>query len=622
MTDQNKTTAKAGQSGGGGSPFGSGHKAAGMPGEKPKEFKKTLRRLARYLKPQAGKLILVGIAALIGTLFNVISPKLLGDATSSLFDSFVQSVGVDFAFLGQLLFWLLVLYTVSSLFMYVQQYVMAGVSQRMIASMRKEVNEKLSRLPLRYFDKHSHGDLLSRAVNDIDNINTSMQQALTQIITSVITIVGIIVMMLVINPLLTLVVCVTLPLSVLVIRFIAGRSQKYFVNQQAELGAVNGHIEEMFTGHQVVKAYGHEEEAIKRFDKMNDRLYAAGWKSQFISGIMMPMMTFIGNLGYVLVSIAGGILVINGSIRIGDVQAFIQYTQQISHPMAQAAGIANMIQSALASAERIFTLLDEQEEKPEKETVTDLDRIKGRITFDHISFGYDKDQPVINDVTLEVEPGQTVAIVGPTGAGKTTLINLLMRFYEVDRGRILLDGIDYAKLTREQVRSRFAMVLQDTWLFNGTIRENIAYGREGATEEEIIQAAKGAYADDFIRTLPDGYDTVLGEDATNISQGQRQLLTIARAILSDPLILILDEATSNVDTRTEMNIQKAMNEMMKDRTSFVIAHRLSTIRDADRILVMNHGDIIEQGTHQELLDQNGFYAELYNSQFTEAAVAN
>ncbi|MCM3714149.1 ABC transporter ATP-binding protein/permease [Alkalihalobacillus oceani] len=593
-----------------------------MPGEKPKEFKKTLRRLARYLKPQAGKLILVGIAALVGTLFNVISPKLLGDATSSLFDSFVQSVGVDFAFLGQLLFWLLVLYTVSSLFMYVQQYVMAGVSQRMIASMRKEVNEKLSRLPLRYFDKHSHGDLLSRAVNDIDNINTSMQQALTQIITSVITIVGIIVMMLVINPLLTLVVCVTLPLSVLVIRFIAGRSQKYFVNQQAELGAVNGHIEEMFTGHQVVKAYGHEEEAIKRFDKMNDRLYTAGWKSQFISGIMMPMMTFIGNLGYVLVSIAGGILVINGSIRIGDVQAFIQYTQQISHPMAQAAGIANMIQSALASAERIFTLLDEQEEKPETETVTDLQQVKGRITFDHISFGYDKDQPVINDVTLEVEPGQTVAIVGPTGAGKTTLINLLMRFYEVDRGRILLDGIDYAKLSREQVRSRFAMVLQDTWLFNGTIRENIAYGREGATEEDIIQAAKSAYADDFIRTLPDGYDTVLGEDATNISQGQRQLLTIARAILSDPLILILDEATSNVDTRTEMNIQKAMNEMMKDRTSFVIAHRLSTIRDADRILVMNHGDIIEQGTHQELLDQNGFYAELYNSQFTEAAVAN
>ncbi|WP_432805968.1 ABC transporter ATP-binding protein [Halalkalibacter oceani] len=622
MTDQKKTTAKAGQSGGGGGPFGSGHRAAGMPGEKPKEFKKTLRRLARYLKPQAGKLILVGIAALVGTLFNVISPKLLGDATSSLFDSFVQSVGVDFAFLGQLLFWLLVLYTVSSLFMYVQQYVMAGVSQRMIASMRKEVNEKLSRLPLRYFDKHSHGDLLSRAVNDIDNINTSMQQALTQIITSVITIVGIIVMMLVINPLLTLVVCVTLPLSVLVIRFIAGRSQKYFVNQQAELGAVNGHIEEMFTGHQVVKAYGHEEEAIKRFDKMNDRLYTAGWKSQFISGIMMPMMTFIGNLGYVLVSIAGGILVINGSIRIGDVQAFIQYTQQISHPMAQAAGIANMIQSALASAERIFTLLDEQEEKPETETVTDLQQVKGRITFDHISFGYDKDQPVINDVTLEVEPGQTVAIVGPTGAGKTTLINLLMRFYEVDRGRILLDGIDYAKLSREQVRSRFAMVLQDTWLFNGTIRENIAYGREGATEEDIIQAAKSAYADDFIRTLPDGYDTVLGEDATNISQGQRQLLTIARAILSDPLILILDEATSNVDTRTEMNIQKAMNEMMKDRTSFVIAHRLSTIRDADRILVMNHGDIIEQGTHQELLDQNGFYAELYNSQFTEAAVAN
>ncbi|NGP45582.1 ABC transporter ATP-binding protein [Bacillaceae bacterium SIJ1] len=606
---------------GGSRPMG-GHPggAAMRPVEKPTEFKKTLKRMAGYLKPFRFLLTLVAIASLLGTLFNVISPKLLGLATTSLFDSFTRGIGVDFSFIGQLLLLLLGLYTVSSLFLWVQQYVMASISQRTVASLRKAVNEKLSRLPLKYFDQNAHGDVLSRAVNDVDNINTSMQQALTQVITSLFTLLGIITMMLFISPVLTLVVLVTIPLSTLVIRKVTGRSQKYFTRQQSELGAVNGHIEEMFSGHQVVKAYGHEEKAIEKFDTMNDKLYEAGWKSQFISGVMMPLMTFIGNIGYVLVSIAGGVLVIFGRIAIGDVQAFIQYTQQISQPMAQAAGIANMIQSGLASAERVFTLLDEEEEVAEQPADIDLDALEGRITLDNVVFSYEKGTPIIQGVDLEVEPGQMIAIVGPTGAGKTTLINLLMRFYELDSGRLLLDGVDVKTLSREQLRSRFAMVLQDTWLFHGTIRENIAYGREGATDEEIVKAAKNAYADDFIRTLPDGYDTVLGEDASNISQGQRQLLTIARAMLSNPLILILDEATSNVDTRTEMNIQKAMNEIMKNRTSFVIAHRLSTIQDADRILVMNQGNIIEQGSHEALLQENGFYADLYNSQFAERAV--
>ncbi|TDQ37729.1 ABC transporter ATP-binding protein [Aureibacillus halotolerans] len=588
-----------------------------VPVEKPKEFKRTLRRLAGYLRPHTKMLIFVAVASLLGTLFNVISPWLLGLATTSLFTSFTNGTGVQFAYIGELLLLLVGLYIVASLFMFLQQYLMATISQQTIASLRKKVNEKLSRLPLQYFDRHSHGDLLSRAVNDIDNINTSMQQALTQIITSAFTIVGIIIMMLTISPLLTLVVCITIPLSALVIKLIAGRSQRYFKGQQTELGTVNGHIEEMFGGHQVVKAYGHENEAIQRFDEMNEKLYTAGWKAQFISGIMMPMMTFIGNIGYVLVSIAGGILVITGGLQIGGVQAFIQYTQQITHPMAQAAGIANMIQTALASAERIFTLLDEEEEVRETPKADAMEGLKGRITFDDVTFGYDAEHPVIRGVDLDVQPGHTIAVVGPTGAGKTTLINLLMRFYDVDDGHLLLDGKDVRELSREQLRSCFAMVLQDTWLFKGTIRENIAYGREGATEDDIVQAAKHAYADDFIRTLPDGYDTVLGEDASNISQGQRQLLTIARAILSNPMILILDEATSNVDTRTEMNIQKAMKDMMVGRTSFVIAHRLSTIRDADRILVMDKGNIIEQGSHDELLALGGFYADLYHSQFAE-----
>ncbi|MBU9714383.1 ABC transporter ATP-binding protein [Evansella tamaricis] len=584
--------------------------------QKPKEFKKTFRRFLQYLKPRKYALTLVTIAAIFATLFNVISPKYLGDATSSLFDSFIQGTGVDFGYLGRILIILVFLYLLSSLFSFIQQYIMAGVSQRTIAEMRQEVNEKLTRLPISYFDKHKHGDILSRAVNDIDNINNSLQQALTQVITSVITVIGIIIMMLVISPILTLVVLITIPLSFVVVRVVASFSQKHFKTQQEELGSINGHIEEMYTGHQVVKAFGHEEESIEEFDEINERLYTAGWKAQFISGIMMPLMTFVGHLGYIFVSIAGGLLVLNGSIRIGDVQAFIQYSQQLSQPMVQVASVANMIQTALASAERIFNLLDEEEEPREERAALDLDTLSGQVSFEHVEFSYEEGTPIINNMTLDVEHGQTIAIVGPTGAGKTTIINLLMRFYEVNKGNIKIDGVKLTDLSREQVRSLFAMVLQDTWLFNGTIRDNIGYGREEATLEEIVSAARSAYADDFIRTLPDGYDTILGEDASNISQGQRQLLTIARALISDPKILILDEATSSVDTRTEMNVQKAMNELMKGRTSFVIAHRLSTIKDADLILVMNHGDVIEKGTHHELLEQKGFYADLYYSQFS------
>lgn len=601
-------------------PVGRPHGGPGMMhGEKPKEFKKTLWRLIGFLKPRKYQLIFVAIAALFATVFNVISPKLLGDATTSIFTSITSGTKIDFDFLQRLLFILLGLYVLSALFSYLQQYIMASVSQKTTAELRQAVNEKLTRLPLRYYDQHPHGDVLSRAINDIDNINNSIQQALSQMITSVISIIGTILMMLLISPILTLIALITIPLSAFVIKFVASYSQKHFINQQKELGNINGHIEEMFSGHQVIKAFGNEDEAIKEFNEMNDRLYESGWKSQFISGIMMPLMSFVGNLAYVLVSVVGGVLVLNRTIQVGDVQAFIQYTQQLSQPMAQAAGIANMIQTALASAERVFALLDEEEEREEIPAQVDVNSFKGKITFDHVRFGYEKDKPVIKDLNLEVEPGQTIAIVGPTGAGKTTIINLLMKFYEIDSGQILIDGMSINDLSREQVRSMFAMVLQDTWLFHGTIRENIAYGNEHATNEEIIRAAKSAYADEFIRTLPDGYETVLGEDASNISQGQRQLLTIARAILADPKILILDEATSSVDTRTEMNIQLAMNELMVGRTSFVIAHRLSTIRDADMILVMNEGDIIEKGSHKELLELNGFYADLYYSQFMTAS---
>jgi ATP-binding cassette subfamily B protein len=567
-------------------------------------------------------LLAVLIAAVIGTVFNIVGPKILGLATTKLFEGVemklrgVPGATIDFNYILHILLILAVLYSISALFTYIQQYIMASVAQKTVYQLRKQVDEKLSRLPLKFFDSRPHGEILSRAVNDMDNISSTLQQSLTQLITSAVTLVGVVVIMLTISPLLSLVVVLTFPLSLLVTTVIAKRSQTYFAQQQRALGHLNGHVEEMYTGHKIVKAFGHESQSIARFDELNEKLYNAGWRAQFVSGMIMPLMMSIGNLGFVFVSVIGGILVTRQAIAIGDVQAFIQYTRQFTQPITQLANIANIIQSTIASAERVFELLDEPEELPEAAAAKVITSPRGEVQFQHVTFRYKEDVPLIEDMNIDVKPGQTIAIVGPTGAGKTTLVNLLMRFYELNSGKILVDGVDITQLKRGDLRRMFGMVLQDTWLFNGTIRENIAYGREGATEEEVIQAAKAAHADRFIRTLPEGYNTVLNEEASNLSQGQKQLLTIARAVLADPAILILDEATSSVDTRTEVYIQKAMGELMKGRTSFVIAHRLSTIRDADLILVMNHGSIIEKGTHKELLAKGGFYADLYNSQFT------
>ena len=600
--------------------------AMGMPVQKAKNFQGTLRRLLGYFLPQKYRLMIVLAAAMLGTVFNIVGPKILGLATTKLFEGLLAKYqallrhqpapGVDFGYIATVLLILLGLYIISAIFMYVQQYVMAGVAQRTMYRLRREVDEKLSRLPLKYFDSRTHGEIMSRAVNDMDNLSTTLQQSITQLITSAVTLLGVIVMMLTISPLLSLVVVLTLPLSLLDTMGIAKRSQNYFRRQQRALGDLNGHVEEMYTGHKIVKAFGREGQSIAEFNERNDKLYHAGWRAQFVSGIIMPLMRFIGNIGYVFVAVVGGIMVTKNAITIGDVQAFIQYAQQFTQPITQLANFANVIQSAMASAERIFELLDGQEEIAEAVDAKAIEHPEGEVQFQHVRFGYKEDTILMEDMNIDVQPGQMIAIVGPTGAGKTTLVNLLMRFYEVNGGQILVDGVDITEIKRGELRRTFGMVLQDTWLFNGTIRANIAYGRDGATEEEIIRAARAAYADHFIRTLPEGYNTVLNEDATNISQGQKQLLTIARAFLADPEILILDEATSSVDTRTEMQIQKAMAELMRGRTSFVIAHRLSTIRDADLILVMNHGTIIEKGTHEELLAKNGFYADLYNSQFT------
>ncbi|WP_068778847.1 ABC transporter ATP-binding protein [Paenibacillus sp. GM2] len=605
---------------------GGGHGAMGRPVEKAKDFKGTLKRLIHYLAPHKVQLLAVLIMAILSTVFSVLSPKVMGHATTKLFEGImgkingVPGASIDFQYVGQIILILIGLYLLSAAFSYVQQYLMAGVAQKTVYDLRREVNDKLNRLPLKYFDARTHGEILSRVTNDVDNISSTLQQSLTQLITSVLTIIGVIVMMLSISPLMTLIAVLTLPLSVLAITSIAKKSQKQFLRQQKELGELNGHVEEMYTGHNVVKVFGREQRSLDEFNEVNERLYQAGWKAQFISGVIMPIMNFIGNIGYVLVSVVGGILVTKGRIDIGDVQAFIQYARQFTQPIAQTANIANIIQSTVASAERVFEILDEEEEVAEAANPVALPQAMGNVSFDHVKFGYDPDKTLIEDMNIDVSKGQTIAIVGPTGAGKTTLINLLMRFYEVTDGRITVDGVNITDMKRGDLRNLFGMVLQDTWLFNGTIRDNIAYGREGATEEEIIQAAKTAHADHFIRTLPGGYDTILNEEASNISQGQKQLLTIARAILADPAILILDEATSSVDTRTEVYIQKAMNELMKGRTSFVIAHRLSTIKDADLILVMNHGAVIEKGTHAELLAEGGFYADLYNSQFTGGGI--
>ncbi len=604
--------------------------AMGRPVEKPRNFKATALRLLGYFKPQKFLLAVVFITAIIGTIFNIVGPKILGLATTKLAEGVVAKYkamflhqpapGIDFNYIGHVLLILLGLYVISAVFIYIQQYVMAGVAQRVMYQMRKDIDEKLSRLPLKFFDSRTHGEIMSRAVNDMDNLSTTLQQSIVQLMTSAVTLVGVIVMMLTISPLLSLIVLLTLPMSLFITIGIAKRSQEYFRNQQRALGILNGHVEEMYTGHKIVKAFGREEASIAEFDARNEKLYEAGWRAQFVSGIIMPLMRFVGNIGYVFVAVVGGIMVTKNAITIGDVQAFIQYAQQFTQPIAQLANFANVIQSSMASAERIFELLDEKEEVPETTDAKVIEHPEGAVRFEHVKFGYSEDNILMQDMNIDVKPGQMIAIVGPTGAGKTTLVNLLMRFYEVNSGRILVDGVDITDIKRGNLRRMFGMVLQDAWLFNGTIRDNIAYGRENATEEEIVRAAKAAYADHFIRTLPDGYNTVLNEEASNISQGQKQLLTIARAFLADPEILILDEATSSVDTRTEMQIQKAMTRLMKGRTNFVIAHRLSTIRDADLILVMNHGTIIEKGTHEELLAQNGFYADLYNSQFTGRAL--
>lgn len=592
-----------------------------MMSQKAKDFKGTLRRLLAYLKPRRNKLISVFFAAIMSTIFMIVGPKIMGNAITELFEGAygkfqgIPGAAINFDKIGQILLLLAGLYALSSLFNYVQQYIMSSVAQDTVYDLREDVNEKLGKLPLKYFEGRPNGETLSRMTNDIDTIGSTLQQSLTQFITSIVTILGIIIMMLSISPLLTLISIVSLPLSIFAIRPILKRSQKHFADQQRTLGQLNGHIEEMYTGHQVVKAFGHEKKASAQFTMVNEELYKAGSKAQFISGIIMPMMFFIGNLSYVLISVVGGILVTQRSISIGDIQAFITYSKQFTQPITQTANIANIIQSTVAAAERVFELLDEEEEMKEK-TTANIKRANGAVTFEHVDFGYGEEM-LIKDMNIDVLPGQTVAIVGPTGAGKTTMINLLMRFYELNGGKINIDGLDTRNMSRSDLRKNFGMVLQDTWLFNGTIKENIAYGKNGATDEEIFAAARTAHADHFIRTLPDGYETILNEEASNISQGQKQLLTIARAVLADPPIMILDEATSSVDTRTEVFIQKAMNRLMEGRTSFVIAHRLSTIKDADLILVMDQGKVIEKGTHSELLRVNGFYAELYNSQFTE-----
>jgi ATP-binding cassette subfamily B protein len=525
---------------------------------------------------------------------------------------------IDITYIGWIALALIILYLLSSLFSFIMGLVMSGVAQKTVRDLRSEVDNKLGKLPLKYYDMHPHGDILSRVTNDVDTIATTLQQSLTQIITSILQIIGYIIMMLIISPVLTFIVLATLPLYVVSTALIAKKSQVYFAAQQKELGDLSGHVEEMFTGHKVVKAFGKENDSIEKFEAINKRLYASGWKAQFVSGILFPVMNFVSNLGYVFICVVGGLWITKNRLKVGDITAFIQYAKSFTMPIVQTANIANIIQSTIACAERIFEILDEQEEIPDNQNAKVLTAPKGEVKFDSVDFRYTEEVPLIENMNLDVRQGHTIAIVGPTGAGKTTLVNLLMRFYEINAGKITIDGVDIRDIKRTDLRRMFGMVLQDTWLFNGTIKDNIAYGRENATMDEIVRAAKAAHADHFIRTLPEGYNTVLNEEATNISQGQKQLLTIARAILADPTILILDEATSSVDTRTEVLIQKAMNNLMKNRTSFVIAHRLSTIRDAELILVMNHGSIIEMGNHKELLARGGFYADLYNSQFTGA----
>ncbi|MHB8104131.1 MAG: ABC transporter ATP-binding protein [Dehalococcoidales bacterium] len=594
-------------------------------GEKARNFKSTMSTLLKYLKPYRFMIILTLLFSVAGTVFAIVGPKIMGDAVSVLFQGAmgkmtgVPGAAIDFAYIGRTAAILLGLYLAGTLFNYAQGWVMSGIAMKLTYTLRKNIAEKVSRLPLKYFDKKTHGEVLSHVSNDVDTIGNTLSQNLSQIVTSVTSIIGFLAMMLWISWAMTLVALVILPISLVLVRFIISKSQKYFRKNQAYLGHVNGHIEEMFGGHNVMKAYNGEEKSIKTFDGINNELYDAGWKSQFLATAMMPVMTFVGNLGYIGVAITGGYLAVRKVIQVGDIVAFITYVRNFTQTITQTTNIANMLQSTAAAAERVFDFLDEEEEIPDPAEAVKLDKVSGRVTFDNVHFGYDPEKIIINNFSADIKPGQKVAIVGPTGAGKTTLVKLLMRFYDVNSGSISVDGVDIRKMKREDLRDMFGMVLQDTWLFNGTIRENIRYGNFKATDEEVKAAAKMAYVDAFVHALPHGYDMELNEETSNISQGQKQLVTIARAFLSDPKILILDEATSSVDTRTEVLIQKAMEELTKDRTAFVIAHRLSTIRNADIILVMRDGDIVEQGTHEELLEANGFYASLYYSQFETTA---
>ena len=600
--------------------IGRGGPMAMMKGEKARDFEGTMRKLLAYLGAYKVSIAVVMVFAIGSTIFSIVGPKVLGKATTKLFEGVMAKIsgsaaGVDFGFIGGILLTVIGLYLISALFSYIQGWIMSGVSIKLTYRFRTDILSKINRMPLGYFDVTNHGEVLSRMTNDVDTVNQTLSQSLTQIITSVTTVLGVLVMMLSISWEMTLVALLILPLSLLIIRFIVGKSQVFFKQQQEYLGHVNGHIEEMFSSHAVVKAFNGEEKNIEKFEGMNSTLYNSAWKSQFLSSIMMPVMNFVSNLGYVGVVIMGGYLAIRNAISLGDIQAFIQYVRSFTQPISQIANISNVLQQTAASAERVFEFLDEKEERPETDVRPSDTEVRGHVEFRNVQFGYLPGKTIINDFSADIEPGKRIAIVGPTGAGKTTMVKLLMRFYDVNSGSILVEGKDIREYRRGDLRRLFGMVLQDTWLFNGSIFDNIRYGRSDATEAEIVEAAKAAHADHFIRAFPEGYATELNEETSNISQGQKQLLTIARAILADPKLLILDEATSSVDTHTEVLIQKAMNNLMKGRTSFIIAHRLSTIRDADLILVMNHGDIVEQGTHEELLARGGFYAELYNSQF-------
>lgn len=607
-----------------GGPMGGGPMGGMGAGEKAKDFKGTMKTLLAYLGKYKIGIILVMIFAIGSAVFSIVGPKILGNATTEIFEGLMgkitgSSTGIDFGAIGNILLLLITLYVISAVFSFIQGFVMSDISQKVSYNLRKGISEKINRMPLRYFDGKTHGEVLSRVTNDIDTLSQSLNQSMTQIITSSVTIIGVLFMMLSISWAMTLVALLILPFSLILILMVVKRSQKYFQSQQEYLGHVNGQVEEVYGGHNIVKAFNGEQEVIEEFDKTNETLYNSAWKSQFLSGMMMPVMTFVGNIGYVAVSILGGYLAIKKTITVGDIQSFIQYVRTFTQPIAQMAQVANMLQSTAAAAERVFEFLDEEEEDQFVTNPTSITKLEGNVSFQDVHFGYSPDKIIVNDFSCDVQQGQKVAIVGPTGAGKTTMIKLLMRFYDVNSGAILVDGHDIRNFNRSELRDMFGMVLQDTWLFNGTIMENIRYGRLSATDEEVINAAKAAHVHHFVKTLPDGYNMVLNEEASNVSQGQKQLLTIARAILADPKILILDEATSSVDTRTEVRIQKAMDNLMRGRTSFVIAHRLSTIRDASLILVMRDGDIVEQGTHDELMEAKGFYEGLYNSQFEQTS---